>query len=261
VSEGVDYDERQHEVYDAARSPLPAVRERWRGVLGRYLERKARPTILDLGCGTGAYSEWLAGAFDATVLGVEPSARMRAVAEREHARAGVGYLDGSAEAIPLPDASCDAALLSHVVHHVADRAACTRELRRVLRPDGLVLVRGMLGGRSVPFHEFFPSAARVDAQRTPSVAEVVAMFSAGFEHVASEVVEQETSPSCRDYYERVKLRAISTLELIGEEEFEQGIERMRRAAESEIDPRPVIEQIDLVVFRGRRDGFRKGLKG
>jgi ubiquinone/menaquinone biosynthesis C-methylase UbiE len=176
---------------------------------------------------------------------------MRAVAEREHAPAGVSYLDGSAEAIPLPDASCDAALLSHVIHHVEDRAACTSELRRVVRPGGLVLARGVLGGRSVPFHDFFPSAQSVDARRTPSVGEVVAMFSCGFDHVASEVVDQETSPSLRDYYERVSLRAISTLELIGDEEFEQGIERMRRAAEDESEPASVIEQIDLVVFRRR----------
>ena len=77
------------------------------------------------------------------------------------------------------------------------------------------------------------------------------MFSSGFDHMASEVVDQETSPSFRDYYERVRLRGISTLELIGDEEFEQGIERMRQAANAETEPSPVIEQIDLVVFRRR----------
>jgi ubiquinone/menaquinone biosynthesis C-methylase UbiE len=250
VSDRVDYDERQHEVYDSARAPLPAARERWREVLGRYLRREARPAILDLGCGTGAYSEWLDEAFDATVIGVEPSARMRAVAEREHAHPRVRYLDGSAERIPLANDSCDAALLSNVLHHVQDLDACLSELGRVIRSGGLVLVRGSLRGSRVPFLDYFPAARPIARDQSPPVGEVVAAFSeGGFEHVASEVVDQETSPSFRDYYERVRLRAISTLELIGDDEFEQGIERMRRVAEAETESVPVIEQIDLVVFR------------
>ena len=140
---------------------------------------------------------------------------MREVAEREHAHPRVRYVEGSAERIPLPDASCDAAFLSNVVHHVRDRDACAAQLRRVLRPGGLVLVRGTLrgSGRRVAFLNFFPTAREVAERHLPSLDEVVAMFaSQGFEHVASELIEQETTPSLRAYYERVKLRAISTLE-------------------------------------------------
>jgi ubiquinone/menaquinone biosynthesis C-methylase UbiE len=254
VTRRVDYDERQHEVYDAGRSPRPAVRERWRQVLGHHLERAARPTILDLGSGTGAYSDWLAETFDATVIGVEPSARMRAVAERKHAHPRVSYLDGSAEAIPLPDDACDAALLSYVVHHVADRDTCAAELDRVLRPGGSVLVRGTLRESvpGVPWLAYFPEARPLAERQMVSRRELADMFTGrGFELVHSEVVEQENAPSLREFYERVKVRAISTLDLIGDEAFEAGIERMRRAADGETDPEPVVEGVDLVVFRRR----------
>jgi hypothetical protein len=83
----------------------------------------------------------------------------------------------------------------------------------------------------------------------PARAEVGAMFeSEGFEVIGSEVVWQETSPSLRVYYERLKLRAISTLELLPDDEFMAGIERMRQAAERETEPQPVNAPVDLLVL-------------
>jgi ubiquinone/menaquinone biosynthesis C-methylase UbiE len=208
--------------------------------------------VLDLGSGIGTWSELLAERFEATVVGVEPSARMREVAEREHAHPRVRYLEGSAEHIPLADASVDAALLSYVIHHVEDRDACAAELRRVVSPNGHVILRGTLREslRGVPWFEFFPPARAVAERRMPPVADVVDAFSDhGFEQVANEVLDQETAPSLAALHERLKLRAISTLELISDEEFEEGLQRLRLAAERETDPEPVIEPVNLLVFR------------
>lgn len=252
MSERVDYDERLWSVYERARGLSPERVRLWSRVLGRYLDRGARPTVLDLGCGTGAYSELLAKAFNASVIGLEPSARMREQAERLHSHPRIRYLDGSGERIPLPDESCDAALLSNVVHHLTDRRACAGELRRVLRPAGLVLVRGALLERRVPFVDYFPTVRPLVERQIPSVAEVVEMFGEGFEQMAAEIVDQVTTASFREYYERVKLRGVSMLEQIGDDEFEQGVARMREAAECETEPRPVIEEIDLLVFRRAR---------
>lgn len=251
----VDYDRRQWAVYARGRALSPAMAELWSRVLGTYIERAAQPTILDLGAGVGTYSRLLAEQFAATVVGVEPSGRMRAVAAQENSHPSIRYLEGRAERIPLPGGECDFALLSQVIHHIRDRDACCAELIRVLRPRGVVLVRGTLRESlpRIPFLDFFPSARPIDERRLPSADEVLAMFTGrGFEHVASESVEQETTPSFRAYYERVKLRAISTLELIGDDEFEQGIGRMREVAEAETTPKPVIQTVDLLVFR-RRD--------
>jgi ubiquinone/menaquinone biosynthesis C-methylase UbiE len=246
----VDYDDRQWAVYEKGRGLSRERTRLWSRVLARYIDRTAGPSLLDLGSGTGAYSELLAEAFNARVIGVEPSPRMREVAEREHSHPHVRYIDGTAERIPLPDGSCDAALLSNVLHHVRDRGACVSELERVVRPGGLVLVRGSLRGARVPFLDYFPTARVVAVEQSPPAPEVVAMFtSGGFEHVESDRIEQQTASSFREYYRRIKLRAISTLELISDGEFEQGIERMRKAAEGERSPRPVIEDIDLLVFR------------
>jgi ubiquinone/menaquinone biosynthesis C-methylase UbiE len=197
-------------------------------------------------------SKLLADAFDADVRGVEPSARMREVAARENPHRRVRYLEGSGEQIPLADGTCDAALLSYVIHHLDDRDASAVEMRRVVRPGGLVLLRSTLREslEHLPHWEFFPAARQIAESRMPPRGEVVALFRAsGFEQVASEVVKQETAPSLRAYHERMKLRAISTLELLDDAEFEEGIARLRHAAEGETDPRPVMEDVDLLVFR------------
>jgi ubiquinone/menaquinone biosynthesis C-methylase UbiE len=250
VSVRVDYDERQWAVYEEGRGLSPEREGLWTRVLAQYIDRASRPTILDLGSGTGAYSELLAESFDASVIGVEPSARMRGVADCEHSHPRVHYLDGAAERIPLPDDSCDAAFLSNVLHHVQDVEACLRELERVVRSRGLILVRGSLRGARVAFLDYFPTARPIALEHSPPPEDVAAAFTGHrFSHVATERIEQQTAPSLRAYCERVKLRAISTLELISDAEFEAGIARMQSAAEREDPPRPVVEDVDLVVLR------------
>jgi SAM-dependent methyltransferase len=90
------------------------------------LELDAGARVLDLAAGTGRLTEELRRRF-AEVVAVEPDERMRAV----HG----GALAGSAEAIPLDDASVDAAFVGEAFHWF-DPAAAIPELARVLRPGG-----------------------------------------------------------------------------------------------------------------------------
>jgi ubiquinone/menaquinone biosynthesis C-methylase UbiE len=252
VKTSVDYDQHQYRVYAAGRALSPARAELWSRAYAKHLDPTGRLTVLDLGSGTGMYSQLLAETLDAEVVGVEPSVRMRELAEREHAHPRVRYLPGSAEQIPLPEASCDAALLSDVAHHIADHDACARELRRVVRRGGLVLVRG-IGPDSSPrvrFLDFFPTARPIARQQAAALAALIERLAGtGFDRVCSEAIEQELAPSLGDYRDRVKLRAISTLELISDVEFERGMARLREEAERESAPRAVIERVDLAILR------------
>ena len=249
MTDRVNYDDHQWAVYEQGRRLSPERTDLWTRVFARYIDSATRPTILDLGSGTGLYSELLAESLAATVIGVEPSERMREVAEREHSHPRVRYVAGAAEQIPLPDDACDAALLSNVLHHVPDIEACSTELKRVVRRGGLILVRGSLRGARVAFLDYFPAARLIALEQSPPARDVIAAFTRnGFRHVETERIEQQTAPSLHAYYERVKLRAISTLELISDAEFKAGIARMRRAADWEESPRPVVEDVDLVVL-------------
>ena len=115
-----------------------------------------------------------------------------------------------------------------------------------------MLIRGTLREvvPRVPLFDFFPTARAVAERRMPAVSEVTEPFDRhGFELIADEVFDQETAPSLRAFHERIKLRAISTLELISDDDFEAGLERLRLATESETDPQPVIEPVNLLALR------------
>lgn len=100
-------------------------------------------TVADLGAGTGVLSAALAP-FVARVVVVDRSPEMLAAARRRMAAAdNVGFREGEVEALPLDDASVDLAVLSLVLHHVADPPRALAEVRRVLRPGGRLVVVDM----------------------------------------------------------------------------------------------------------------------
>lgn len=92
--------------------------------------------VLDLAAGTGKLTRaWVDRGAD--VVAVEPVGGMRSVLQRE--LPGVTALDGTAEALPLPDGDVDVATVGHAFHWFeADRALA--ELQRVLRPGGHLAV-------------------------------------------------------------------------------------------------------------------------
>ncbi|MCX5730176.1 MAG: methyltransferase domain-containing protein [Deltaproteobacteria bacterium] len=94
--------------------------------------------MADLGCGTGSLAAALAPEV-ARVVGVDQSADMLRSARRR--TAGLGNVElrrGALEALPLDDASCDAALLVLSLGWVADPPRVLAEAARVVRPGGRV---------------------------------------------------------------------------------------------------------------------------
>jgi SAM-dependent methyltransferase len=88
--------------------------------------------VVDLAAGTGKLTEVLERRFD-HVIAIEPDPAMRA------ANRGADVRAGTAEAIPLEDASVDAVFVAEAFHWFCDPPAL-RELERVLRPAGTLAV-------------------------------------------------------------------------------------------------------------------------
>lgn len=263
MGERIDYD-RIASSYDASRTVVPEALEEWRLALTKPLVPPPSSPLLDLGSGTGIWSVVLANWFDINVLGVEPSEGMRrlAASRREHER--VLHLGGQAEHLPIKDQACSHAWLSTVIHHIPDLSRCAREVRRVLEPGGRVLIRSAFTGRTsgIPWLQFFPSAQRLSKARWPTVEETLEAFSvAGFEKESLQSVGEISAPNLPDYYERISSRAVSSLTLIADEEFEQGLAKLRRAAQEE-PPAPVITRLDLLVLsvNGGSDAERVGAR-
>jgi SAM-dependent methyltransferase len=92
-----------------------------------------RLRLLDLAAGTGKLTEALPARGEVTA--VEPDPAM--LAQLRARFPGVTALEGTAEAIPLPDASVDAVLVGTAWHWFDPDRACT-EVARVLRPGGVL---------------------------------------------------------------------------------------------------------------------------
>ncbi len=99
--------------------------------------------VLDFGCGPGSITIGLAKHVGPTgsVVGIDRSAEAIAVAKQAAAAPNLQYLEASVYDLPLPDESFDVAYAHQVLQHLADPVAALVEVRRVLRPGGLVAVR------------------------------------------------------------------------------------------------------------------------
>ena len=117
------------DTYVRGRPDYPPALEPWlRETLGLGPGR----AVIDLGAGTGKFTGRLL-ATGAQVIAVEPVEQMRARLAAAQPEAQV--LEGSAEALPLKDASVDVLVCAQAFHWFAHRAAL-EEIHRVLKPDG-----------------------------------------------------------------------------------------------------------------------------
>ena len=246
--EKVDYDARLHAVYAAGRRMSPDALRTWMAAFARHLP-PIRPLVwLDLGSGTGRMTPSLASAFGGPVHGVEPSEKMRAQAA---AHPAVTYAAGSGEHIPLPDASCDAALVFFVWHHVADREGAARELRRVVKPGGTLFVQANFADRmpDVWWFRVLPEWRRADTAQFRSEAEVTRDFTgAGWTLASRDEVTWLRSASLAEDVERLTLRAVSVFEHLSAEAVAAGFASIEAALPS-LDDGPQHETSELLVFR------------
>ena len=100
----------------------------------------AEGRVLEIGVGSGLNLP-LYSAKTMCVIGLDPSAALLAMARKVIDRevADVELLEGSAEAIPLEDASIDTVVTTWTLCTIPDVRRALREARRVLRPDGRLL--------------------------------------------------------------------------------------------------------------------------
>jgi ubiquinone/menaquinone biosynthesis C-methylase UbiE len=246
-----DYDTMSVRYDDGRAFPLHQL-EGWRRALVEFVSSRSAIPVLDVGSGTGIWSDALARWCGVRVVGVEPSKGMRAQAAAKRSHPRVAYIGGRADAIPLAGRSCAAAWLSTVVHHFGDLTAAAVELRRVLRPGAPVLIREGFTGRTdgIPWLRYFPEAYEVTETFWPTVDTVVRAFEpAGFRFETLRPVEQVTARNLRDYADLIRVRADSTLIRLRDDQWVAGMRRLDAAAAISSPDEPVTSTLDLLVLR------------
>jgi ubiquinone/menaquinone biosynthesis C-methylase UbiE len=144
-STGRDYLTKQQYATDAnlaARQAIYRFQQPRRHVWNETLDLaglRGDEAVLDVGCGNGSYL-WALEQREhgGPVVGMDLSPGMLSAAGTRSPHASL--MLGDAQTLPFADDSFDVVLAMHMLYHVPDRALGIRELRRVVRSDGVTLV-------------------------------------------------------------------------------------------------------------------------
>lgn len=140
--------------YAELRKPDPRIAAVIAGALG------PAKTVLNVGAGTGSYEP-----ADRAVTAVEPSAEMI-----KRRRPGAGKaIQASADTLPFPDKSFDAAMAILTIHHWPDKAAGLAEMRRVTR--GPIVLLTFDPNHRPWLTDYLPELAALDEAQAPAMAD------------------------------------------------------------------------------------------
>ena len=140
-------------------SPERDARQPWQPLLA-LLDLKKITAVADVGAGTGYFAiplaKALAGRGKVYALDIVPE-MLALLRERGAGIENLEAIETSEPKLPLSDASVDAVLMVNMLHEFADLKASLLEVRRILRPGGLVVISDW---RKIPTSEGPPLEAR-----------------------------------------------------------------------------------------------------
>lgn len=241
----IDYDTEQYQDYARGRALSQQQLQVWMSAFEAVLPERRPLAGLDVGSGTGRFTPALAAAFG-PVTGVEPAVRMREIAQTRSQHPEVRYLAGTAEELPVPSGSADYALMFLSWHHVQDKPRAARELARVLKPGGRLLLRGNFRDHHPRpwWLKHFPNGYEVDASLFQPLHEVIAMFtSVGWRVASFGTVTEPSSGTYADMLERLRLRTLSFFGQLSPDDLEVGFRRLEQAVAADPGaPAPVFAE-------------------
>lgn len=161
---------------------------RWRNRAADTLVVPPHAHVLDVGTGTAVSAITIARRYpDARVTGIDINTKMLKVAEAAVARASLSdrieLMRVNGEEMPFADATFDAVLLSFTIEDMVNQGAGVKEISRVLKPNGSVVVLGLGGLPSSPVLRVVSTTA------LRSLGLVLrAMNSPGYRHVRDDIL-------------------------------------------------------------------------
>jgi SAM-dependent methyltransferase len=163
-----------------------------RQLLDRFAVRvKGAGSVCDLGCGPGHVARYL-HEHEAQVYGIDLSPEL--VERARRLNPGIEFQQGNMFALDAADATWVGITAFYSIIHVprTDHVLVLAEMRRVLRPDGLLLLAFHVGDGVVHFDELWEQSVSIDFHffRTEEVAD--SLRTAGFE--VEEIVERDPYP-------------------------------------------------------------------
>jgi ubiquinone/menaquinone biosynthesis C-methylase UbiE len=216
-----------------------------RASLFRFLDTGTWTAVAEVGCGTGHWLAEISLRSPGDVFGLDLSARM--LDQARIAAPAAHLARGTADRLPLANASVDRIFCINALHHFSDQPAFIAQCHRVLRPGGGVLTVGLdphVGRDQWWVYDYFPAALAADRVRYPATATLRQWFAAaGFDRSTSTPAEHFPAAVPFDIaVERgiVDRQSASQLMVISDADYDAGMTRLR-------GDRPVL-RADLTLY-------------
>jgi SAM-dependent methyltransferase len=103
----------------------------------KFVEPSSR--VVDVGCGTGYGAAMLAGRA-ARVTGIDNAGQAVQYARQNYLLPNLHFSCADCRTLPFRDSSFDRAVMFEVIEHVWEQDSCLNEIRRVLAPDGILIL-------------------------------------------------------------------------------------------------------------------------
>lgn len=215
--------------YDSARK-LPANSiVQWIDLIVEYGKLVAESVFLDLGCGTGRFTIPLSLSDGYHAIGADYSQEMLGKAILKPDSHSAGWVRCDAHRLPFLSDSMQCVFMSMLVHHLDDIDAMFRECHRVLHTGGACLIRTCLHEdmQGMPVYRFMPKAYDIDFRRLPAFETIESgLESAGFKDIGYITVRQDLVSTIEQYMDKMRMRSISTLTFLSDDELRDGIDRL-----------------------------------
>lgn len=185
--------------------------------------------ILDIGCGTGNYTNLIQKVSKAKVYGMDPSQGMLEKAREKNNE--ILFKVGQASCIPFEGDKFDFIYMTDVIHHIPDINFMFCEIYRVLKNGGKMCIATQ-SHRQIDIRymsEFFPATAVVDKKRYPDIDSIITSAEESRMHyIKQEIVgEGQDVELGAKYLELLEKKGYSMLHLINDEDYMNGVNRVK----------------------------------
>ncbi len=240
-------------IYNKARSFPPETWKMWRKVLLTSVPKKEISLMVDLGCGTGRFLNFLEKTFSCKIIAIDPSKKMLAEARKKiKNNHKIKLIQAPAEQIPLKDNSVDMVFISLAFHTFNNPNKAVAEVKRILKPGGYAVIRQPTKetNRLDQGLKLLPESLRLSKILVITRKQMFAVWKKqGFIKFKHHIVKQKVTKTCREFYERVSLRGASIYKLIPDKIFNKRLDKLKHYCGSLKREHPIYEMRELFVFK------------
>ncbi|HOQ33020.1 MAG TPA: methyltransferase domain-containing protein [Candidatus Hydrogenedens sp.] len=203
--------------------------------------------LLDLGCGTGNLFYQLSQHWRGNCVGLDISVNMLKKAYEKNLPAT--WVRADIQNIPCCDNAFDGIAGVYVLHLLNNIPQMLTECRRVLKRGWVFFVSAPHHFiKNHPLNQFFPSFSKIDSQRFPREEQIIEILKkSGFYNIRQEYYISVRDWLSEEYLQKVKSKFISTLRLIPEDEFNEGLIKMQEEVLKNLSPKLIPWESVLII--------------